>query len=310
MRIGSAESPGAIAGYVLFGLVFGVAGFYIFRESPIAGCVFGGLGALMLFGAVHAWLSRQRYGDVALDVGEPVVPGGRLMAKLLCPGGGGGATKIHVELRCKKVEYVRAAGKRSLGETILWSAKADFPLERYGDAARCAIAFDMPADAPLSDAGLTRSNVNTQPGIYWEVHAASEDVPGVDLMRAFRFPVVAGAPPSSDLMRARVTPVSTPEKTARSELVKQRYLEASKAPVYAIVIGGAALFAYMYFGQPSGRAMSRAFFAVIAAAMLAYWIASYRNWLRDKVDNPDTPPLTGMFLWHGIVLAIAGWQLL
>ena len=310
MRIGSAESPGAVVGYALFGLVFGGAGFFIFRQSPIAGCVFGGLGALMLFGAVHAWLSVQRYGDVTLDVVEPVVPGGRLTANLLCPGGGAGATKIHAELRCKKVEYVVSGGKRSLGETILWSAKADFPLEHYGNAARCAIAFDMPSDAPVSDAGLTKANMNTQPGIYWELEAVSEDVPGVDLMRAFRFPVIAGTPPASDLLRPRVTPVSLPQKTARAEEGKKRYLEASKAPVYAAMVGGAALFAYMYWGQPTGRGMSRAFFAVIAATMLAYWIASYRNWLRDKVDNPETPPLTGMFLWHGIVLAIAGWQLL
>lgn len=310
MRIGSAESPGAIVAYALFGLVFAVAGVFVFQQSAIGGCVFGGLGALMLLGAVHAWLSAQRYGDVTLDVAEPVVPGGRLTATLLCPGGGGGATKIHAELRCKKVEYFKSGGKQSLGETVLWSAKADFPLQPYGNAARCTLAFDMPADAPISDLGLTKANMNTKPGIYWELDAKSEDVPGVDLMRAFRFPVVAGTPPVSDLLRPRVPPVSLPEKTARATEVRKRYFEASKAAVYAVVIGGVALFAYVYFGQPSGRGMSRAFFAVIAVTMLVYWVASYQNWLRDKADNPDTPPLTGMFLWHGIVLAMAGWQLL
>lgn len=310
MRIGSVENPTNIAGYVIFGLLFCVIGYFVWMQSAGAALVFFGFGALCLFGAGHAYLSVQRYGEVTLDVVEPVVPGGRLSATLLCPGGASGASTIHAELCCKKVEWTRSGGKSSLGETVMWSAKADFPIQPHGDAARCAISFDLPKDAPLSDRVLTERNVNTRPGIFWELQAASEDVPGVDLMRAFRFPVVAGTAPASDLLRLSVPPVSTPQKTARAEEAKKRYREASKAPVYAFVIGGMALFAFMYFGQPSGRAMSRAFFAVIAATMAAYWIASYRNWLREKVDNPDAPPLTGMFIWHGIVLAIVGWQLL
>ena len=310
MRIQSAENPTNIAGYILFGVLFCAIGYFVWSQSAGAALVFFGFGALCLFGAGHAYLSVQRYGEVSLDVVEPVVPGSRLSATLLCPGGASGARTIHAELCCKKVEWTRSGGKSSLAETVLWSAKADFPLQAHGNAARCAMTFDLPADAPISDRVLTERNVNIRPGIFWELQAASEDVPGVDLMRAFRFPVVAGSPAPSVLMRPSVPPVTTPQKTARTEEARKRYLEASKAPVYVVAVGGAALFAYMYFGQPSGRAMSRAFFAMIAAAMVAYWIASYRNWQRDKVDNPDTPPLTGMFIWHGIVLAIAAWQML
>ena len=308
MRIGSVENPLTIAGYGVFGAVFAGIGIFILRDSPIAGLVFGGLGALFLFGAVHSYLGAVRYGDVALEIAEPVVPGGRLLARLVCPDGVAGASTIHAEMRCKKVEWVVSGGKRHLTENAIWSAKRSFPLRAAGKAAHCDIHFDLPPDAPISEGGSTATR--TLPGIFWEVQVETDDLPGVDLMRGFRFPVIAGTPPPSDLLRPRVPPVSTPEKTARAEVAKQRYLEASKAPVYAVAIGGAALFAYMVFGDPSGRAVSRAFFAVIAAAMLAYWIASYRNWLRDKVDDPDTPPLTGMFVWHGIVLAIAGWQLL
>jgi len=308
MRIGSVENPVTIAAYGLFGAVFGGIGLFLVWQNPVAGLVFGGFGALFLFGAVHSYLGAMRFGDVALEVREPVVPGGRLVARLDCPGGAGGASTIHAEVNCKKVEWVRAGGKRHLSETAIWSAKRSFPLRAAAKGAHCDIDFDLPKDAPLSEGGSTETR--SMPGIYWELQVESEDLPGVDLMRGFRFPVVAGTPPPSDLLRPSVPRVYSPEKAARAEEGKKRYLEASKAAVYALMVGGAALFAYMYWGQPSGRGMSRAFFAVIAATMLVYWVASYRNWLRDKVDDPDTPPLTGMFLWHGIVLAIAGWQLL
>ena len=54
-------------------------------------------------------------------VTEPVVPGGRLVARLDVPAGVAGATTIHAELRCMKVEWVEARGKRSIAENAVWN---------------------------------------------------------------------------------------------------------------------------------------------------------------------------------------------
>ncbi|HUQ24175.1 MAG TPA: hypothetical protein VM140_00795 [Burkholderiales bacterium] len=310
MRIGAVENPTTIALYGVFGIVFCAIGvFVLLGGSGLAGAVFAAFGALFLYGAVHSSLSRARYGDVALEVSDPVVPGGRLTARLDIPGGTGGATMIEAELRCKKVEWVRTAGKRSLSDSAIWSSKQSFPLRSAGKAAHCEIAFDLPADAPLSEGGSTATR--TMPGIYWELQVATEDVEGVDLMRGFRFPVVAGIPAPSVILRPSVPPVTpSPQKMARVEEAKAQDNRASKAAALVAMAGFVALFAFMYLGQPTGRAMRQVFFAVIAAAMATYWVISYRNWLQARAENPSTPPLTGAFIWHMIVLAIAGSQLL
>ena len=95
----------------------------------------------------------------------------------------------------------------------------------------------------------------------WELQVETADEPGVDLIRGFRFPVVAGTPAPSAILRP-------------------------------------------------GVQMRRALVAVVALAMAVYWIGSYRNWLRDKVDDPGTPPLTSAFVWHMLVLAAIAWQFL
>jgi len=297
MRIGSVENPASIFGYALFGAAFGSAGVFFFRQNPIVGLIFGGLGALLVFVAIHAYLGRQRYGELVLDVDEPVVPGGQFKARLVVPGRAAART-IQAELRCKKVE----ARKRGLTESILWSAKQSFPME--GE-----IRFTMPADAPLSEGGTTATR--TTPGIYWELQVETGDEPGVDLMRGFRFPVVAGTPAPSAILRPGVPPVTpSPEKAARSVEAKRRALAVSKASGCAALAGGAAVLAWMYWGQPTGVQMRRALVAVVALAMAVYWIGSYRNWLRDKVDEPGTPPLTPAFVWHMLVLAAIAWQFL
>jgi hypothetical protein len=191
MRINSAESWAAIAGYVVFGFVLGAIGIAVMEQSAFAGLAFLGFGGLCLFGAVHAFVSRRRYGRVVLDVKEPVVPGGRFQARLIAPGGSAGAQTLEAELVCKRV----TPAPRSRNEILLWSKKLSFPFLSSSQGAHCDIAFDMPADALPSEGGATAAR--TRPGIYWELHVQGADVEGVDLMRAFGFPVVAGAPAPS-----------------------------------------------------------------------------------------------------------------
>lgn len=309
MRIGSVETPVTIVAYAIFGAVFAGIGLFILRENPIAGLVFGGIGALSLFGALHSYLGARRYGNVALELVEPAVPGGRLIARLDCPGGTAGASLIHAEVNCKKVEWIVQGRERHLIENVIWTAKRSFPVRTSGKGAKCDIDFDLPADAPLTEGGSTETR--SMPGIYWEVQVETPDVPGVDLMRGFRFPVVAGTPTPSVVMRPKPQPVTpTPQQAARAAQAKRQSLRAGKAASYAGFTAGLALFPYMYFGQPSGRELGRAFLGVIIVAMATYWIITYRNWLRDKAEDPDTPHLAGAFIWHMLVLAAIAWQFL
>lgn len=191
MRLGSVENPFTMAAYAVFGLVFLAIGIAMLVWWNPAALVFLPLGLLFSGAALHTVLGAGRYGEVQLEILRPAYPGGRLEARLLLPGGAGGATELLVELNCKEVLRVRHGGEHSfrLHERLLWHAQTRAPLT--------SLVFDIPTDAPLSQ-GASNEYLTT-PGVYWEVQVESENVPGVDLMRGFRFPVTArpsGAPPA------------------------------------------------------------------------------------------------------------------
>ena len=311
MRLtGSVENRTTIIGYLAAGLVFGGIGAALFSLDPITGCVFGALGAVLIYGAVHTLVGATRYGDVSLELAGRVVPGGRLMARLACPKGAARVQVLHAEMRCKKAEWTGIGKSRSLSETVLWSAKKSFTVQAVGDAAFCDLDFDMPADAPISEGGSTATQ--THPGIFWEVQVESDDLPGVDLMRGFRFPVVPGTPGTSMMMRPKVPLVApSPEKAAVAAEVQMRYLLASKVTLYAAMAGAAALLGYAYLNPATltATSMNHGLLALIAIIMGVYWVHTLRNWFLDKAKDPATPPLTGAFIWHMLVFGAIAWQL-
>lgn len=190
MRVEPVENPATITWYAIFGLIFGGIGVVIFSDgSWLGGSIFLAIGALFLCGAIHSVVGRIRYGAVYLDLETPVVPGGKLSARLVSPGGAAGAGEINVELRCKRVAWSGAGDSQGLSETVIWSEKTRLPLlSDPAGGVTCNIGFEIPGDAAPSEGRST--NTNTAPGVYWELQVATNSVQGVDLMRGFRFPVV------------------------------------------------------------------------------------------------------------------------
>ena len=197
LRIGNVEKPVAIFSYLLVVAMFGGAGIYILRDHRtgwllVLALIFFAIAAVPIVMAVHRMLGRIRYGEVMLEMDGPAVIGEAFSARLMSPGGAGGARSVEARLSCKKVWSNRihpARMEQKLTEGVLWSTSGAFPTTYETNRAVWNLTFQLPANQPASRGNL--ASMQVAEGVYWDLQVHAGDVDGVDLKRGFTIPVVS-----------------------------------------------------------------------------------------------------------------------
>jgi hypothetical protein len=171
---------------------------FLWRQDPlILFLAFFFVGICWLLGAVVQTVQWARFGDVKLDVADPVFPGGKLSAVLRTRFGK--VREVTATLHCKRVEwkesFMSEDGHGHLPEQkSIWSRTGRFPVS----GGRCRIEFAVPPDVAPSrphEYNFADRRVKMQwqtPGFRWQVDVRVDT--GIGLQRTF-FIEVAPAPP-------------------------------------------------------------------------------------------------------------------
>jgi len=171
---------------------------FLWRQEPlILFIAFFFVGICWFLGAVLLTVQWVRFGDVKLDVADPVVLGGKLRAVLRT--WFGEVREVTASLHCKRVEwkesFMSEDGHGHLPEQkSVWSRTGRFPVS----GGQCRLEFDVPADAEPSrpheyNFGDRRVKMQWQtPGFRWSLDVRVDT--GIGLQRTFYVEVVPARP--------------------------------------------------------------------------------------------------------------------